>query len=384
MNYLEGLFLPIFVGLKRSYNIYIIQFSWASTEKVAHLSRVCESAGITYAHFHVQRRPHPLLGSLITLYKGTKFLQDFVRQHQINIVMPRSTFPAAMVLNVLHKHSHLKMIFDADGLPLEERVDFSGLNPRGFQYKLLKSFETKAIERADVVITRTNATVEFLANNMPAIKSKFFTVSNGRDINFFKDNHTRSVVRSSLGIPEEALMLVYAGSLGPQYCVSEMMHIYQEVASQMNNVYLLILTGNTAYLDNSAFTKFIDERVLVKSVPFQEVPSYLAAADVALAIRQPSFSMKGVAPIKIGEYLLTGLPVVASAGIGDTEAILKNKSCCFVLKNHKQESLQSAASWIGEVYNKSTLKEEARALGIKEFSLENSIKTYTMALRNLN
>lgn len=384
VNYLEGLFLPIFAGLRNSYEIYVLQFSWANTEKVLHLERVCHAAGVKYTHFDIQRKPHPLVGSLFTIYKGSNFIRKFVRQHSIDIIMPRSTFPAAMTLRALKEQKKVKMVFDADGLPLEERVDFSRLNPSGIQYKLLKSIESKAIEQADVVITRTNAAIEYLTRNKPVLRDKFFTVSNGRDIDFFSDSSQRESIRNLLGIANDALVLVYAGSLGPQYCVAEMLQVYHEVSVLNSNTYFFILTGNQGYLSESGLLDTENDNLIIKTVPFQKVPAYLAAADVALAIRQPTFSMKGVAPIKIGEYLLTKLPVVASAGIGDTEEILEDEASCFVLKDHEQDSLKAAATWAVDVYDKSNIKEEARALGIREFSLEKSIESYKIALSQLN
>ncbi len=384
VNYLEGLFLPIFAGLRERYQIYILQFSWADSEKITHLERACAAMGVPYAHFPVQRRPHPLVGTITTLYKGSNFIQKFVKQHCIDILMPRSTFPAAMVLKAIPKLQHVQVIFDADGLPLEERVDFSGLNSKGLQYKLLKSFETKAIEQADIVITRTHAAIEYLTKEDPALRNKFFTVSNGRDITIFSDKGQREVVRRALGIPEDALLLVYAGSLGPQYCVAEMLQVYYQVAKLKHSVYFLILTGSQEYLARPEFAEFLNKNVIIKNASFQEVPGYLSSADVGLAIRQPSFSMKGVAPIKIGEYLLTGLPVIASVGIGDTEAVLKNEACCFVLNDHEHESLKNAAAWAVEIFAKTAVKEEARALGIREFSLKRSIKSYRAALNQLN
>ena len=43
--------------------------------------------------------------------------------------------------------------------------------------------------------------------------------------------------------------------------------------------------------------------------------------EVITALRRSSFSMRAVAPIKLGEYLLCGLPALASPGVGDTDAI---------------------------------------------------------------
>ena len=53
--------------------------------------------------------------------------------------------------------------------------------------------------------------------------------------------------------------------------------------------------------------------------------------------------MQAVAPIKLGEYLLCGLPVVATAGIGDTDAISSDAG--MLLQRMDEAELQAAADW---------------------------------------
>src|SRR5690606_35943047 len=72
----------------------------------------------------------------------------------------------------------------------------------------------------------------------------------------------------------------------------------------------LILTGNLEFAE-SKIPADLKEFIVLKKVNSEEVPSYLNAADLGFALRQPKFSMQGVAPIKLGEYLLCGLPVIA-------------------------------------------------------------------------
>ena len=68
-------------------------------------------------------------------------------------------------------------------------------------------------------------------------------------------------------------------------------------------------------------------------VNFNEIPMYLSAADIAFSLRIPRYSMRGVFPIKLAEYLLMGLPVITSKGIGDTEDLLKDAPGVFIF-NH--------------------------------------------------
>ena len=53
----------------------------------------------------------------------------------------------------------------------------------------------------------------------------------------------------------------------------------------------------------------------------EEVPAYLSAADVGLALIKPSFSKRSSSPTKYAEYLAMGLPVLISGQVGDGRVI---------------------------------------------------------------
>src|SRR5690606_20177997 len=111
----------------------------------------------------------------------------------------------------------------------------------------------------------------------------------------------------------------------PQYHLPEMLQILRSVES----AHFLILTGNTEFALQH-LSEDLRHRITVKKVPVQEVPFWLNAADIAFGLRTPSCSMQGVAPIKLGEYLLCGLPVIASKGIGNSESILQQFEACYL------------------------------------------------------
>ena len=141
----------------------------------------------------------------------------------------------------------------------------------------------------------------------------------------------------------------------------------------------MILTGNVDFAEKHLPEKMKD-CCIVKSVPFKEVPAYLNAADIAFAIRQPRFSMQGVAPIKLGEYILMGLPTIASKGIGDTEEILKNLKGNFLFDHKDPENIQNAVTFAENlVYPKKDIRNQ----GIKYFSIEKSAESYLSVLNNI-
>lgn len=414
-SYMEGLFMPIFqeIAKQGDYKFHVVQFTWADAKKIAHTQEAAHKMGITYAAWPVLRKPNVSLGSLLTVLTSAGKIKKYIRENNIHIVMPRSTFPA-MIVNQINfpfasralfpfrglrgasffpfrglrgagkvpfRGFRGKLIFDADGLPIEERIDFAGLKKESFQYKLMKSAETKMLKCADAVITRSQKAIDIhIAHIGESYRSKFSVVFNGRDKNVFAYQPTiREKVRKELGLKDEFLF-VYAGSLGPQYCLNEMLEIFQAYAEKRATKFL-ILTGNTEFAEQNIPTE-LKPHVILKSVPSEKVSFYLNGGDVAFGLRKPTFSMQGVAPIKLGEYLLCGLPVIASKGIGDTEKILENFEECY-LYDHSIGLLPQIAhlkNFVEKVIfaNRNNIAEKAQDY----FSLEAAAESYIKAITN--
>ena len=435
-SYMEGLFMPIFqeIAKQGDYQFHVIQFTWADAQKIAHTQAAADEMGITYAAWPVLRKPNVSIGGLLTVLTSSAKIKKYIRENNIHIVMPRSTFPA-MIVNQINssfvsralfpfrglrgasffpfrglrgasffpfrglrgsaffpfrglrggkvpfRGFRGKLIFDADGLPIEERIDFAGLKKESFQYKLMKSAETKMLKSADAVITRSQKAIDIHIDHIgESYRSKFSVVFNGRDKNVFAYQPTiREKVRKELGLKDE-LLFVYAGSLGPQYCLNEMLEIFQAYAEKREAKFL-ILTGNIQFAEQNIPSE-LKAHVILKSVPAEKVSFYLNGGDVAFGLRKPTFSMQGVAPIKLGEYLLCGLPVIASKGIGDTERILENFEECYLydhsvgLLPQTEQSKNFVEKAIFVDRNKIAHKAQ------DYFSLEAAAESYLKAIKN--
>ena len=384
VSYLEGLFLPIFQALKsEGIHFHILQFTWGDTESIEARRIACQNAGCSYEVVKVIRKP-VALGSLASAIQGSKHITRVIKQQNIDVVMPRSTLPALSCLLALRNRSE-RLVFDADGLPLDERVDFSGQSSSGLVYRLLRDIEAQAIRRADAVLTRSTKAIDILLARAGAQTSsdKFHVVTNGRNPNVYTtgSNESRAAARARLGLTNDTPLLVYAGSIGPQYCVDEMLKLFEMVLTKEATTRLLILTGSpdSVYQALKSRPELIN-LVMVKSVAAKEVPTYLACADLGLAFRQPTFSMQGVAPIKLGEYLLCGLPVVATKGIGDTHFI--SDEVGYVVEDMSDTVLQQVADWfVTDVLPKRTqMRMQCRQVGIEHFSLDACAQSYYKAL----
>lgn len=382
-SYMEGLFLPIFNEINKhttNFNFHVLQFTWSDAAKIQQIQKAANDFGIHYTAAPIHRKPIAVLGSLWSVFKGVSTIRKYIRKHKIDIVMPRSTMPAVMVNRL--KTEKVKVLFDADGLPLEERIDFSGLSKASKQYLWLKKKETKLLSTANGVITRSQKAIDIHLKTIGEnYRNKFSVVFNGRNVDFFQSNLVgKSKKRETLGFKDDDMVFVYCGSLGPQYGWEEMMAIFSEYHAKKNNSKLLILTGTIEFA-LQRIPAALEKEIKVLSVPFEEVPDYLNVADVAFAIRKPTFSMQGVAPIKLGEYLLMGLPTIASAGIGDTEVVFESLTECFLYQHRDENAIAKAVAFLSRM--ETIDKAKIRSVGLHYFSLENSALSYIQALEKL-
>ncbi|WP_162417443.1 glycosyltransferase family protein [Cyclobacterium roseum] len=381
-NYLENLFIPIFDGIqkKTSYRFQIMQFSWAAPQEVERLRLLAEKAGIGYFHFSVSHRPNAALGSLWTLMRGSREIKKHLEKNEIACLMPRSTLPAWMVLRLgawLKKRS-ISVVFDADGFPIQERVDFAGLNPNGFYHRWLRQVERRMVQNAQRVLTRSEKAI-VVHQERTGIRQveKFYPVINGRDPEIFKpDAAGRTAIRNELGISESTCLWLYSGSLGPQYLVPEMLQLFWLAYQKNPDSRFLFLVRNKDFLKDK-IPEPLKKRVMVKTVPFECIPDYYAAADLGISLRKAAPSLSGLAPIKIGEYLLAGLPVLLSPGIGDLSDQLATEPACFVYRANPGEF----TDWLEST--RKLAKADIRKLGERYFGLEQSVAGYIRALEKV-
>lgn len=388
VSYVEGLFLPIFERLQcQGLRFHILQFTWGDPIRLEVTRKACEAAGLIYRAAPVWR--HPVgLGALLSALNGTQLIRKAVRDWSIDVFLPRSHLPAFSCLLAARK-TRLPIIFDADGLPLDERIDFAGASASGVSHRFLRDVEAEMVRRADKVLIRTQRASEILLARGGAgtARDKFHVIGNGRDAEKFCPGNiaTRLATRLELKIDATAPLLVYAGSLGDQYCLKEMLLLFEAVKHRRTDARLLFMSGSPE-LANAALMKHpsLKDSIMVKSVPADEVPRYLACADLGLALRRPSFSMQAVAPIKIGEYLLCGLPVVATKGIGDTDAI--GHEAGFLVERMDVDELEAVAGWFCErvLPCRDAFANQSRSIGLTSFSLEACTDAYLSAFRDFD
>ena len=145
-RYLERLFLPIFRGLRaRGYRFHVLQFSWGSAQIAEARAALCAKSDIPYRKITIVRRLGAA-GPFLSAVLGTRAINQAVSDWQIDTLMPRSLMPALAVLRMRKSaRATLNIVFDADGLPADERVDFGGSIPAQPHLPFLARYRGRAL-----------------------------------------------------------------------------------------------------------------------------------------------------------------------------------------------------------------------------------------------
>lgn len=385
-NYMESLFLPIFERLQGpDLSIRVLQFTWGDEAITESVAEAADEADIGYEMRRAWRRPlKPATAAMIA--KGAMDVVAVAREHDIDVLFPRSIIPGAMSLLAEKALTGRRLFFDADGFKADERVEFGGWDPEGLPYRLFRDIEAQVAMRADAVMTRTRRAREILGDRVGSAlePERVHVIPNAKDTDEFHpgSESERGRIRRELGVGREAPLVIYVGSLGPHYYPGRLLKYFERVYARDGDARFVVLTGNREVIDaRIGEVELPAEALTITRVAPEEVPRYVAAADLGVAFRQESFSQRGVCPIKVGEYLLCGTPVLSTTGVGDLDRQLDAPGVGRLVDDLEPSTLDEAAAWLVEevVPNRREYREGARHLGVEEFGMEQCVDRYRRA-----
>jgi glycosyltransferase involved in cell wall biosynthesis len=268
---------------------------------------------------------HPLIATSFDCLAGVVVGAYAALRHRPTVVHSRGSIPAAMAL-ALHWICGLKFLYDADSRLSLEYVENGHWSRDGMSFKITSRAEDLARRSADAVVVLTERLREDFMDQFE-VRAPIEVVPCCVDTSLFRyDAGARAQRRGELGLNQERLF-IYVGKLGARYLVPEIFGFLKCAREAGEDVRLLILSGDAADGFHAvAESQGIDRgSYAVRQSSRTDVPSWLSAADAGLAFIRTAECERGSSPIKVGEYLAIGLPVVCTSQIGDVEAILTDR-----------------------------------------------------------
>jgi glycosyltransferase involved in cell wall biosynthesis len=177
---------------------------------------------------------------------------------------------------------------------------------------------------------------------------------------------SRETVRRGLDLG--GVVFVYAGKTGGWYLTNAMLDFVAVAAESLGEVSLLVLTTD----DPAPFRRGATQRGLrhaVRAASREEMPRYLSCADAGLSFILSSPSKAACSPVKNGEYLACGLPIVTTAGVGDYSGLVARLRVGVIVESRNRAGYDAAARALGCLLVDPLLGERCRAAARAEVGL---------------
>lgn len=285
----------------------------------------------------------PLLGTInvrLALMQARPFIRSLCLRQGRVVLHCRSQIAA--YIGVLLRDScgcdDLRVVADIRSLVAEEIEVNTGLQPnlgltRGLlslvlrepRVKLLRQIEADVCARADGFSCVSEALLRHLID----------TYGIGRDLSVVVPTCTsfrwvggeqlarlRHEAKLRLGL-DHSFVVAYCGSAAPWQEFGDTIEAFRACRRAKPNAHLLVLTTAPAAFRSSLEEADVPANMsTVLSVTHDQVQKLLVAADVGLLLRRSSPINRVASPIKFAEYIASGVPVLASPGIGDLDQLV--------------------------------------------------------------
>ena len=162
-------------------------------------------------------------------------------------------------------------------------------------------------------------------------ESRIMVLPDGVDLNVFKNLPSKAELRKELGISDDQFIVLYAGQLfswkGVQTLIASAKKLPRESA--------VFIVGGTDADIQKLKGEASHNVVFVGHVLPQQVPKWLCAADVLVLPNSARFDISKyyTSPLKLFEYMASGIPIVASDLPSLREILNEQNSFFFVPDN---------------------------------------------------
>jgi glycosyltransferase involved in cell wall biosynthesis len=236
-------------------------------------------------------------------------------------------------LQLLHGHMHegaligefvgkllgIPTLYDAHNSLVQLMVERGFIKEASFIARILAFIERKINVSAAFVTSHSRLLVKKLVEDGVAVK-RIEVIPDATRVSDFSVSGLK--IRNRYGWGNYKIIF-YSGGFYEYQGVDVLLHAFGQITKERKDV-VLVLFGelNVPHYRNKVEGLELTNVVFVCTEPYENLPEYLAAADVAVVPRLASSHGHGV-PGKIMDYLASGVPMVAS-DISEVREVIQN------------------------------------------------------------
>jgi glycosyltransferase involved in cell wall biosynthesis len=339
------------------------QKPWAMERPLLERTRgSLQGEGISWTPLRYHKRPR-LLATVLDVLVGTGACSTAGIRHGVRLFHGRGTV-AATIASLSARLTRSRFLNDADG-PLADEYADAGIWPAGsVGHRLTRRVERHLLRSADAVAVLTTHRRDEVRT---LVSGETTVLPCGVDTDHFRFREDeRQAHRQALGL--KGPVFVYAGKAGGWYLTESMLDFAVAAARLLGEGSLLVLTHDdpTRFIHGAASRGL---HCVVKRATRDEMPGLLSAGDAGLSFVLSAPSKAAASPVKNGEYLACGLPVVTTPGIGDYSDLVQRLAVGVVVVRLDPKGLAEAAALLGRLLEEQGLRERCRAAAMSEVSM---------------
>ncbi|MDW8057127.1 MAG: glycosyltransferase [Bacteroidia bacterium] len=342
--------LPYLYGIRERLGVeyHIISFEKAARRKEEEpLRRELQQHGIRWYPLSFTKNP-PLLAKVYDNWRFFRTGLALMHREGFQLIHARS-YVAGWVAHRLHRRYRVPWIFDMRGFWADERRETKAWPPHHpfyhTLYQLWKKREALMLHSAAHIIVLTEAAKAILLEwNIP--ESKITVIPCVADYEHFKPHsEQREAYRKQLGIPSEAFVLGYLGSIGPLYEVREMLRFFRVLLRINPESYMVFFTPASPgeIFKHSEALGIPRERLRIQFIRRKEVPLWGSVMDASIIFCVPGFSRIGSSPTRVAEVLAMDIPMIMQADLGDNRTLSQNIAGIYLCESFSEESYEQLA-----------------------------------------
>jgi glycosyltransferase involved in cell wall biosynthesis len=338
----------------------------AREEEIARIRESMNEKGVRWIPLHYHKHPKVPATAFDMLHGWSRSIAASLR-FKPDIIHAR-TFIGGLIGVTLATVLRAKLIYHNEGFYPDEQVDGGVWEANSTPHRIAKFFEQRMYSRADGIITMSHRGKR-VVDGLPEVRRKatpVIVVPSCVDLERFKWDSSRT------DIPPEPFRLVYIGSVGGRYILDKIGRFAATIFRDVTPGHLRLLTK----ADRSLIHSMLDSSGLpeaswsVDTIPHTAMPDQLAQQHAGLFFLSEGISEHGCSPTKIGEYWATGLPVITTPNVSDTDEIIRREGVGVIVREHSDAEYRRAGQELRSLLKDPELARRCRRAAESHYALQ--------------
>ena len=336
------------------------------------------------AQQNIQWHPLPYRGGRFILFKKLwNFISLFFklwrikRKEKVKLMVGFLAIAGgyAFLISRILRLRLLVFCFEPHSLYMKE---FGIWSPQSLKYKILHQVEVWQATKADYVTAPTKHTVQLLKNWNSKAHISRVPISVDTD-KFSFSAAARTQIRQENGVPEGRYALLYLGKFGGiYYSVQEVAEFCKRLLDAEPSLFFFTISPNPSEEVEQAYLAAglePSDFVVLNKIPYSQIEGYISACDMGMIAIPPLDSQRYRTPVKIGNYLACGLPILLNKGIADDDDMAKEENVGVVFDSLSQTAIDVPLQQLRQLMQEDTppLQARCRAAAIRHRGLQNSV-----------